>query len=184
VGEVVPNGPADKAGIKEGDVIVKFNGAPVSDSRHLKLEVAGIAPGEKVPVEILRNGSDKTLEVKVKELPGEGQIAKNTAGDKSQDTGTLQGVGVADIDAQARQQFNIPDSVKGAIITEVAPDSASAEAGLKAGDVIMEVNHHRVAGANDAVKLTEHPSTKVTLLQVWSGDGSHYVVVDESNKVG
>jgi serine protease Do len=182
--EVVPNGPADKAGLKDGDVIVSFNGTPVTDSRHLKLEVAGIAPGDKVPVEIVRSGSHKTIDVKVKELPGDEQMAKNSPGDNSQDTGTLQGVGVGDVDAQARQQFNIPDHVKGALVTEVAPDSASAQAGLKAGDVIMEVNHHAVSSADDAVKLTSGKNNKVTLLRVWSGEGSRYMVVDESNKVG
>jgi serine protease Do len=185
VGDVVHNGPADKAGLKDGDVIVAFDGTPVTDSRHLKLEVAGIAPGEKVPVEIVREGSHKTIQVSVKELPDEGQIASNSTGDNStKETGTLQGVGVGDVDAQAHQQFNIPDHVKGAVVTEVAPDSAAAQAGLKPGDVIMEINHHPVASADDAVKLTERSSTKITLLRVWTGDGSHYMVVDESNKVG
>ena len=184
LGEVVPNGPADKAGLKDGDVILSFDGTPITDSRHLKLEVAGVAPGEKVPVEIVRDGSHKTVEVKLKELPGDEQMAKNTLGDNSQDNGTLQGVGVGDVNAEARQQFNIPENIKGAVVTEVAPDSASAQAGLKAGDVIMEINHHAVASADDAVKLTERPKDKVTLLRVWSGDGSHYIVVDESNKVG
>jgi serine protease Do len=184
VGEVVPNGPADKAGLKDGDVITSFNGASVSDSRHLKLEVAGIAPGDKVPVELIRNGSRKNVEVKVSELPEEKEMAKNSTGDNSQDNGTLQGVGVGDMDAQVRQQFNIPDHIKGAVVTEVAPDSAAAQVGLKAGDVIMEINRHTVASADDAVKLTSRTDNKVTLLRVWSGGGSHYLVVDESKKVG
>jgi serine protease Do len=113
-------------------------------------------------------------------------MAKNSNDNNAgQDNGSLQGVGVADLDSQARQQFNIPENVKGAVVTDVAQDSASAEAGLKAGDVIMEINHHAVASANDAVKLTEHASdNKLTLLRVWSDGGSRYVVVDESNKVG
>jgi serine protease Do len=172
--------------LKDGDVILSFNGEKVSDSRHLKLEVASLAPGEKVPVEILRDGSRKTLEVKLKELPGEEQMAKNSSGGNAgQDQGSLQGVGVANLDTQARQQYNVPENVKGAVVTDVAQDSASAEAGLKAGDVIMEINHHAVASADDAVKLTEHSSNnKLTLLRVWSDGGSHYIVVDESNKVG
>jgi serine protease Do len=87
---------------------------------------------------------------------------------------------VGDIDAQARQQLNIPDNIKGAVVTEVAPNSASAEAGLKPGDVIMEINHHSVSSANDAVHLTGHAKDKTTLLHVWSKEGSHYLVVDES----
>jgi len=179
VGGVEPNGPADKAGFKSGDVILEFNHHKVADSRHLKLEVAESAPGDSVPVEILRDGSSKTLEVKLKELPGEEQVAGNDSA-HSDGSDTLQGVGVSDLDSRLRQQFNIPDDVKGAVVTEVAPNSASAEAGLKPGDVILEINRHPVSGAADAVRLTEHAKDKTTLLHVWSKQGSHYLVVDET----
>jgi serine protease Do len=181
VGEVEPAGPAAKAGLKSGDVIVKFNGHTVTDSRHLKLEVAETAPGERITVEVLREGSAKTLEVKVAELPGTERLAGNDTGDNNgKDTGTLQGVGVSDVDDQARQQFKIPDYVNGALVTQVAPDSAAAEAGLQAGNVILEINHHPVKNAADAVRLTDHPKDKTTLVRVWSPEGSHYLVVDES----
>jgi serine protease Do len=179
VGDVVPDGPAAKAGLQNGDVIMEFNGHKVADSRHLKLIVANTLPGDKVAVEVLRDGSMKTLEVNVKELPGAEHMAKNGS-DNSSDTDNLQGVAVGDVDSQARQQFSIPEHVKGAVVTEVAPDSAAAEAGLKPGDVILEINHHSVKSADDAVKLTEHAKDKQTLLHVWSGNGSHYMVVDES----
>ncbi len=179
VSDVEPNGPADKAGFKAGDVIQEFNGHKVSDSSHLRLEVAETAPGEHVPVEVLRDGNTKTLEVKVKELPGTEQMAGNDSS-HSDSSDTLHGVGVEDLIAKTRQQFNIPDDVKGAVVTEVAPNSASSEAGLQPGEVITEINHHSVASANDAVRLTEHAKDKTTLLHVWSKEGSHYIVVDES----
>jgi serine protease Do len=180
VGDVVPNGPADKAGLKSGDVIEEFNGHKVTDSRHLRLEVAETPPGDRVPVEVLRDGATKNLEVKVKELPGTEEVADNDNSSNSGNPDTLQGVGVSDMDAQSRQQLNIPDNVKGAVVTDVAPNSPSAEAGLKPGDVITEINHHSVKSADDAVHLTEHAKDKTTLLHVWSKDGSHYIVVDES----
>jgi serine protease Do len=152
----------------------------VTDSRHLKFDVARTAPGEKVPVQVLRDGSVKTLEVRIKELPGADNLAQN-GGNDADKSDTLQGVGVADLDSQARQQFNIPEQVKGAVVTQVDPNSASAEAGLKAGDVIMEINRHAVTDADDAVRLTEHAKERTTLLHVWSQNGSHYIVVDESN---
>ncbi|HXT38884.1 MAG TPA: PDZ domain-containing protein, partial [Candidatus Angelobacter sp.] len=183
IGDVVPNGPADKAGLKDGDVVIKFNHHPVADSRRLQLEVAGTRPGSTVPVEILRDGAKKTIEVTVKQLPGAEKLAENNV-DNSQDTGTLNGVQVADLDQQAHEQFNVPKDVKGAVVTQVDPSSAAAEAGLKAGDVIQEINRKPVKDADDAVKLTEKSDTKRTLVRVWDNGGSHYVVVDESANEG
>jgi serine protease Do len=181
VGDVVPDGPAAKAGFKDGDIVLEFNGKSVADSRQLKLTVAETKPGSSVPVKIWRDGSAKTLEVAVKELPVTNQLAENT---KDNDTGTLNGVAVSDLDSQTRQQFNLPETVKGAVITEVKPDSASADAGLKPGDVIEEINHHTVKSAEDAVRLTQNLKDKHTLVRVWENGGSHYVVVDESNRMG
>jgi serine protease Do len=175
----MPDAPASKAGFKSGDVIEKFDGRPVTDSRHLKMEVARVAPGETVAVEVLRDGSAKTLKVRLGELPGSDKVAENSGND-SDKSDTLQGVAVTDLDSQARQQLHIPEQVKGTVVTQVDPESAAAEAGLKAGDVIMEINRHAVASADDAVKLTTHAKERTTLLHVWSGNGSRYMVVDES----
>ncbi len=183
VGGVVPQSPAAKAGIKDGDVIVEFNGNKINDSTQLRLEAAETAPGTRVPVKVLRNGETKTMEITLRALPGEQQVAQNDD-NNNQDTGTLNGVTVQDVDPQMRQQFNLPGNVKGAVIEEVKPDSAAAEAGLKPGDVIEEINRHPVKSAEDAVRLTEKTTDKHTLVRVWEGGGSHYVVVDESKQTG
>ncbi len=180
VGDVMPKSPAEKSGIESGDLILEFNGKKVSDSRHLKLEVARVQPGESVPVKILRDGETKTLAVTVKELPGTEQLAKNDKGHDG-DTGTLNGVAVGELDSNVRQQFELPNTVKGAVVTEVDPDSAAAEAGLKPGDVIQEINRKPVKTAHEAVQMTEKATDKTTLLRIWRDGGSHYVVVDESN---
>ena len=179
ISEVTPDSPAAKAGFQDGDVVLDFNGKKVDDSRHLQMAVADTKPGTTVPVTVLRNGDKETLKVTVKQLPGKEQLADNNSGN-SNDTGTLNGVGVADLDQQARSQFNIPKNVTGAVITQVDPSSASADAGLKPGYVIEEINHHSVKDANDAVSLTSNPADKKTLLRIWADGGSHYVVVDES----
>lgn len=180
VGDVTPDSPAEKAGLKSGDLILDFNGKKVTDSRHLKLEVARTQPGETVPVKVLRDGDTKTLDVKVKELPGTENLARNDKGGQ-EDNGTLNGVAVADLDSNARQQFELPGTVKGAVVTEVDPNSASAEAGLRPGDVIQEINRKPVKNAEEAVKLTEKGADKTTLLRIWRDGGSRYLVVDESN---
>jgi len=179
VADVTPHSPAEKAGLKDGDVILDFNGKPVTDSRHLKLEVARAKPGESVAVKILRDGHTKTLDVMVKEMPGTEGLAKNDD-HKGDDNGTLNGVTVADIDGNARRQFDVPGNLKGVVVTEVDPNSAAAEAGIRPGDVIQEINRKPVKTAEEAVQMTENPADKRTLLRVWRDGASRYVVVDES----
>ncbi len=183
IGDVVPKGPADKAGLESGDVVTEFNGKAVTDIRHLKLQVARTQPGATVPIKILRDGTPKTIEVTVKELPGTREVVRNQK-PAAEDNGTLNGVSVADLDRRTRQQFDIPSTIKGVVVTEVAPNSAAAEAGLKPGDVIQEINRKPVASADEAVRMTEKATDKVSLLRVWSSSGnasgSRYMVVDES----
>ena len=182
VGDVTAKSPAQKAGLQSGDVIVEFNGKKVTDSRHLKLQVARAHPGETVPVKVLRDGSSKTFQVTVKDIPGSESLAKNDShgANKADDNGTLNGVTVADLDQEARQQFGLPNNIHGVVVSDVAPDSAAAEAGLKPGDVIQEINRKPVKTAEEAVRLTDKTDDKTTLLRVWSKGGSRWLVVDES----
>jgi len=183
VADVVGDGPAAKAGLKPGDVIVVFNGKKVADSRRLQLNVADTKPGSRVPVEILRNGTEMTLHVTVKQLADTEQLAGSNLRENG-DTGTLSGVAVSDIDQQARREFNIPKDVRGAVVTQVKPNSAAADAGLRPGDVIEDINHHQVKSADDAISLTENTTNKRTLLRVWGNGGSRYLVVDETKNAG
>lgn len=192
VAEVVPGSPAAKAGIKGGDVLKEFDGKAVTDARHLKLTVASVAPGKKVTAEVLRDGKTLKIDVPVAAQPANRSLARNGGanGDDdgalspADDTGTLNGVAVADLDAQARQEFDVPAKVRGALVTSVEPDSAAAAAGLQPGDVIQEINRLPVKNADEAVKLTENPDSKKTLLKVWSQRGSRFVVVDETGTEG
>ncbi len=179
VADVMPRSPADKAGLKSGDVIVDFNRKPVMDSRHLKLQVAETAPGASVAVEIIRDGKPKTLNVSVKELPGSEEEVSANDNDKNA-SDTLNGVTVSDIDANARGQMNLPQNVKGAVVTDVDQNSVAYEAGLRPGDVVEEINRTPVNTAEDAVKLTTNVKDKVVLLKIWSKGGSRYLVVDEN----
>ena len=180
VSDVTTKSPAEKAGIKAGDVILEFNGKQVHDSRHLKLQVAQTAPGESVPVKVLRDGKTRTLQVTVKELPGS-EVASNSKKTEGDDaTDSLHGVAVGDLNGAAREQFKIPSTVKGVIVMGVEPDSAAHDAGLREGDVIQEINRKPVTSADEAVRMSEKAGSKTTLLRVWSKGGSRYVVVDES----
>ncbi len=184
VANVTAESPADKAGIKDGDVILEFDGKPVVDSRHLKLQVAQTAPGKEVPVKISRSGKEKELSVTLKEFPQDKELAKNDRGDHSSGDPT-DGITVDELNAAARQQFNIPKNVVGALITDVDPDSAGAAAGLRAGDVILEINRKPVKSSEDAVSMTENIKDDSVLLRVWSRGAARYVVLKKADaKVG
>ncbi len=181
IGDVSPKGPAEKAGLKSGDVVIEFGGKKVTDSRHLKLQVARTAPGSTVPVKVLRDGTAKTVEVTVRELPGGDMVAK-AGRSGSDDEGTLNGVAVADLDRDTRQQLNVPGNLGGVVVTEVAPDSAAAKVGLRPGDVIQEINRQKVKDAEQAVEMTKKTDEKKTLLRVWRDGSSRFVVVDETKQ--
>jgi len=171
---------ARDAGIKPGDVIVEFNGKKIQDDRHLRLIVSQTAPNTDSTIKVIRDGKEKTFKVKLAELPNneiasreDGQGGKSGGNDES-----LEGVTVDELDTSARSQFRIPSSVEGALVTDVDPDSKSYEAGLRAGDVIMEINHKPVRDAKDAVALSENAKGPDTLLRIFSRANTRFMTVE------
>ncbi len=184
VSDVRPNGPAAKAGLKNGDVITAVNGKPVEDSTRLSLAVSAIAPGETIDLEVIREGEKRTLTAKAGERPKD-LLSRDdrTPGREDfsgEDSGVLQGVAVDDIDAGNRRQLKLPASLHGALITQVAPDSAAARAGLRPGDVILEFNKQPVNDARELVELCAKSDSRKSLLRVWSRGSRTFVVVDET----
>jgi serine protease Do len=191
VGGVSPNSAAAKAGLKEGDVVVDVGGRKVSDPQGLQLVIAQTPPGTKVDLRILRGETggkptEKILHVTLGELPREFAQARGIP--SIEDSGkrdALDGVEVADLDNRTRQQFTIPNNVRGALVTDVDDQSNAAEAGLRPGDVILEINRQPVRSAQDAVDLSEKAEGERILLRVWSSrgggpGGTRYIVVDNT----
>jgi serine protease Do len=124
------------------------------------------------------------LSAKLAELPGEMASAssRGTIPREAQSPNALEGVTVRDIDRTARQQFNIPSDVEGALVQRVQPGSPAQEAGLRAGDVIVEINKKAVNDADGAARLLKQSTNGQTLLRVWSRAGglasTRYVVVE------
>jgi serine protease Do len=179
VSDVQPDSPGARAGIKSGDVITAIDGKPVTSASHLSLAVGETPPGTRLTLDVLRNGGTEKVAVTTETRPS----GDRSGGDElasSGDEGVLNGVGVGDIDANARRELDLPDRLSGAVITSVDPLSASARAGLREGDVILEINRHPVTSAKSAVDLSASAASKKTLVKLWSHGSTVYVVVDES----
>ena len=185
VSDVQPGSPAEKAGVASGDVITAVNGEKVDDANRLTFAVGAIAPGTKVELDILREGKAKKLSLTTAERPknlrGSGRsLDSSDEMAKAEDEGVLNGVTVSDLDRNARRTMNIPARVNGAVVTDVKSDSAAARAGLRPGDVILEINRTPVANAEEAVELSAAAESKKTLLKLWSRGSTVFVVVDET----
>jgi serine protease Do len=174
-------GPAAQAGIQAGDVIVKFDDKEVSDMRHLPRIVAETEIGRSVPVEIIRKGARRTVTAKVGELEESEQVAsvspkekKKTAAPSKEEKVEGLGLSLAPISAELREQFEIGTEVKGVVVTSIAEGSGAAEKGLKAGDVIVEVNQEEVSSpaqvAGFVDKARQSGRTSVLLLIERAGD--------------
>jgi serine protease Do len=186
VDDVVTNSPAEIAGLKSGDVIVAFNGQDVPDANSLLLTVSDCLPGSQAVLKLIRDGNMKIINVTLAEKPGEaaqsGNSQNNPPPPDSSKRDALDGVTVADLDQDTRQQLRIPDDINGALVTDVAQDSNSADAGLQTGDIILEINRQTVSSAEDAILLCKSAQGDRILLKVWRHSGSfastRYLSVD------
>jgi serine protease Do len=178
VAQVTPDSPAAQAGLKSGDVIDEMNGHKVLDGSALQVAVSQDQPGDTIRLGILRNGSTMTLTVKVGEYKKPGtQVAENATDGGAANTGKL-GLAVDDLNADARQQLNVPANVQGAAIANVRPGSPAEDAGLQPGDVVLEVNRKPVTSAEQFANAVHAvPAGKDVLLLVWSKGNSSFRVV-------
>ena len=178
VGGVEPDSPAEEAGLKEGDVITKFGDKEITDSRNLRLMASQMAPGSKVDLQFLRKGRQQTTSVTLGELPINLAAVTRSTTRPPPERAPLPGVTVSDITSSARQQLDMPPGLKGALITGVLPNSPAYFAGIRPGNVILEVNHEKVTDAESAIDVIDKHVDKNLLLRLWSEAGSRYVVVE------
>ena len=180
VAGISEKGPAEKAGIQAGDVIVKFDGKDVPNVRELPRMVADTPIDKIVDVVVLRKGKEVSVKVELGRLEeGEKLAATGKPGAKPDTvvpvTKTIAGATLAPLDAEARAKFKIKDQVaKGVVVTEVAPGSAAAEKRIQPGEVILEVGQEEVASPEDVVKKFEalkKDGRKRALLLIASAEG-------------
>jgi len=148
VAEVIANTPAAKAGVIDGDLIVKLNGRDLADPRDLTRSISALSPGEKARLTVLRGGAEKILTVTLGQREAEQKIAAAAPSSAGEDILSGEaGVKVAELTAAARQQFRIPETISGVVVTAVKPGSPGADAGLQPGVVILQVDGEPVASA-------------------------------------
>ncbi len=176
VSDVKAGGPADKAGIKRGDVVLRVGGTHVDTTGRLRNLVAQAGANQKVPLEIVRDGKKQTIEVTLGEMPADPRAALG-AHPRAATKDRLDGLVLEELTPQSKKRFDVgPDVTRGVVVSEVDRGSAAARAGLRPGDVIVEVNRSKVTGI-EAFKRLYTQRSGMALLLVHRGGSTLYVVV-------
>jgi serine protease Do len=175
VGQVQPGSPADRAGVKAGDVIVKVDGASVDGSRAVQRTILTKQIGQKVELAVWRDGHEQKLATTTAELPGEPGETRRAAAEGAQ-RGRL-GLGLQNLTPQISQQLELPRGMRGAVIANVRPGSPADEAGVREGDVLVEVDRRPVTSAEDATKLLGQDRSSGHLLRIQRKDSALYLVI-------
>ncbi len=179
VSGIIKGGPVDNGSIRVGDVIIKFDGRDIKEMRELPLAVAESPVGKAVDVVVVRKGVEQTVKVTLGRLEEGEKLAEAAAATPQGEAGpvataTALGMTVGELDDEARSKFGIEPDVTGVVVTEVAPDSAAAERGVVAGEVITEIAQETVSTPKDVLdriaKLKEQ-GRKNALLMLASKTG-------------
>ncbi len=180
VANVTSGGPAEKAGIKQGDVILKFDGKEVNQMRTLPRMVAETPIKKKVDVLVVRQGTEMNFQVELGELTEEAEQASLQTGPEATSPAAKEGkiaalgLTLSEISGSLREKFSLTAEAKGVVVTDVEQNSAAAEKGLNPGDVIVEVDQQAVATPGDVdkrvVEAKERGYRVVTLLLFRGGD--------------
>jgi serine protease Do len=177
VSEVVKDGPAEGSGLKPGDIVVEYEGKAITGFSDLPKMVAVTAPGTKVSLKVIRNGSEKTFHVKLGLLPDEEATAGGGGG--GGETGLELGLELQEITPDLARSHDLPAD-KGLIVTGIAPDGSAAEAGIRAGDIIQEINQNPIETVKEFQNAVRSAPTGSTLLfRVKRQDGSLFIPVEK-----
>ena len=173
VTDVLENSPAAKAGLQQGDVIVSFDGKPVENTSILRNHVAQTPIGKKVKLEVIRDKKEKELEVLIAEQPKEiARGEEESSGPSDEEVSTaLSGIEVRDLNPNLVQRYGLSKSDKGVVITQVEQGSAAMDAGLREGDLIVEINRQAVKSVRDYDRLASKVGKQDTVLLLVNRQG-------------
>jgi serine protease Do len=154
IGDVIPNQPADKAGIKSGDIILTVNGEEVADSGDLSRKVAAIKPGEKAMISVWRNGSKKNLTVKIAERQSEKPSGKAAEEGTKTPVDSMLGISVRKVTNEDAKRLRL-EKTSGLLVVRVEDNSKAEEADIRTGDVILAANGKTVSDEKELVSILE-----------------------------
>ena len=177
---VNPGGPADKAGLLPGDVIVEFNGRPVADNEDLVNLVVATKPGSSVPVTIFRNKARRTVNVTVDELDLEAEQGRQAGARQSPDEPTATGFGmeIGPVTPEIARELELPRNRGGAVVVDVARNSPAADAGIRPNDVILEVNQQPVSNVSQVQRELQGASAgEPVFLLLWRAGQSVFITL-------
>src|ERR1700722_15782750 len=174
--QVEPDSPGAKAGIQVGDVITEIDGQKVSDAGELQVAVAQKQPGTKIMLKVLRDGKTMSLPITLEALGSHSVEGSDKSGAGE---GKMHwGIGLGNLTPEVRDQIQAPHDLHGAVIEQVQPGSSADNAGLQQGDIILEVNRHKVQNASDVQQaLSSVKKGDDALLLIWSNGGSTFRVL-------
>jgi Do/DeqQ family serine protease len=177
VDSVTPGSAADRAGIRQGDVIEAFDGQPVKDLNSLRNRVADTAPGSTATVTIARDGAARDLSVVLREAEASGPQGTDERG--SADTGdrSALGISVSPLTPDLADRLDVAKGVKGVVVQDVNPDGRAAEAGVQPGDVIQQVNRQPVQTADELRTAVRRNPGRPALLLISRGGQSVFLTV-------
>jgi serine protease Do len=178
VNSVQAGGAAEKAGVRRGDVITAVNGHEVKDGNTLRNEIAQMMPGTDTRVTVLRDGKEQTFNVKLGELRSDEQASNSNRQGDGEHGGF--GLTLEPLTRESASQLGVK-AATGVVVVEVAPSSRAAEAGLRAGDVIEEVDGAKVASADSLRSALTKASDKPALLLVHRGANTMFLPFDRAN---
>jgi Do/DeqQ family serine protease len=181
VGSVQRGSAAEKAGLRQGDVITAFNGTAVNEPNELRNLVASTQPGTEVTLAILRDGREQEVKLAVGELQANsagGREGEQGGGGEQPDGGGRLGVGVAPLTPELASRLRLPADRQGLVVTEVDPAGPAADAGLRRGDLIEQANRQPVRSTEDLRAAVEAAGERPVLLLVTRGnEGSTFITV-------
>ena len=173
VSNVVPNSAAAKAGVKQGDVILSYEGRPVVDTNAFRNEIAGTKPGSTVTLKVLREGRTTELKATLEEMA----VARegNRSGEGEHEGSGRFGMAVEPLTPELAARLNLDRDIRGVVITGVDPSGAAASAGLRDGDVIQQINGKSVRSAGDVRDALNGTSGKPSVLLITRGEATIFV---------